>query len=115
MLKAQAQLARTAAAAVVVKARTSTRERGRSYQKPPLESRPSLSPPPRFDEVTPAQSDATVIKAIELGVRNFDTAPHYGLGLSEERLGAAFGRFSVEGARGYSGLPDGIRVWTKVR
>ena len=46
-------------------------------------------------------------------MRNFDTAPHYGLGLSEERLGAALGRFAVTGARGYSGLPP-IKIWTKV-
>jgi D-threo-aldose 1-dehydrogenase len=32
---------------------------------------------------------ATVNKAWELGIRYFDTAPHYGLGLSERRLGAA--------------------------
>ncbi len=32
---------------------------------------------------------ATVDKAWELGIRYFDTAPHYGLGLSERRLGAA--------------------------
>ena len=32
---------------------------------------------------------ATVDRAWELGIRYFDTAPHYGLGLSERRLGAA--------------------------
>lgn len=32
---------------------------------------------------------ATVDAAWDLGVRYFDTAPHYGLGLSERRLGAA--------------------------
>ena len=32
---------------------------------------------------------ATVAAAWDLGVRYFDTAPHYGLGLSERRLGAA--------------------------
>ena len=40
-----------------------------------------------------AQSDeaaaATVDSAWEQGIRMFDTAPHYGLGLSERRLGAA--------------------------
>lgn len=35
------------------------------------------------------QACATVDRAWELGVRLFDTAPHYGLGLSERRLGAA--------------------------
>ena len=36
--------------------------------------------------------DATAREALEtawdLGIRHFDTAPHYGLGLSERRLGA---------------------------
>ncbi|CAM5514326.1 aldo/keto reductase [Streptomyces fumanus] len=32
---------------------------------------------------------ATVDAAWEVGIRHFDTAPHYGLGLSERRLGAA--------------------------
>ncbi|MBT2504029.1 aldo/keto reductase [Curtobacterium sp. ISL-83] len=32
---------------------------------------------------------ATVDAAWDVGVRGFDTAPHYGLGLSERRLGAA--------------------------
>ena len=66
-----------------------------------------------FDPIKDEQAEATVVKAIELGVRNFDTAPHYGLGLSEERLGAALGRFAVTGAKGYTGLPP-IKIWTKV-
>jgi D-threo-aldose 1-dehydrogenase len=36
-----------------------------------------------------AQARATVDAAWEAGVRYYDTAPHYGLGLSERRLGAA--------------------------
>ena len=36
-----------------------------------------------------ADARATVDAAWELGVRYFDTAPHYGLGLSERRVGAA--------------------------
>lgn len=39
-----------------------------------------------MDDVTAA---AVVDTAWDLGVRYFDTAPHYGLGLSERRLGAA--------------------------
>jgi D-threo-aldose 1-dehydrogenase len=35
--------------------------------------------------------------AVELGVRYFDTAPHYGFGLSEKRLGAALGEFDPGG------------------
>jgi D-threo-aldose 1-dehydrogenase len=42
-----------------------------------------------YREVTDADAQATVAAAWELGVRYFDTAPHYGLGLSERRLGAA--------------------------
>ncbi|WP_433293531.1 aldo/keto reductase [Actinoplanes sp. CA-030573] len=46
----------------------------------------------------------TVAAAWECGVRYFDTAPHYGLGLSERRLGAAL-----------RGLPrDAYEVSTKV-
>ncbi|MDP4503093.1 aldo/keto reductase [Nonomuraea turcica] len=42
-----------------------------------------------FQEVTDEQARATVDAAWDSGVRLFDTAPHYGLGLSERRLGAA--------------------------
>src|SRR5262249_6698778 len=31
----------------------------------------------------------TVLEAADLGLEYFDTAPHYGFGLSEQRLGAA--------------------------
>lgn len=37
----------------------------------------------------PETAQAAVDAAWEEGVRYFDTAPHYGIGLSEERLGAA--------------------------
>lgn len=39
--------------------------------------------------VTDDDATATVDRAWERGIRYFDTAPHYGLGLSERRLGAA--------------------------
>ncbi|MFJ8114245.1 aldo/keto reductase [Streptomyces sp. NPDC096132] len=40
--------------------------------------------------VTPAEDAAAAVDAAwEAGIRYFDTAPHYGLGLSERRLGAA--------------------------
>jgi len=42
-----------------------------------------------FQEVTDEQAKATIDAAWAGGVRLFDTAPHYGLGLSERRLGAA--------------------------
>lgn len=42
-----------------------------------------------FAEVTEEQAHETVAAAWQQGIRYFDTAPHYGLGLSERRLGAA--------------------------
>jgi D-threo-aldose 1-dehydrogenase len=42
-----------------------------------------------FSEVDEAVARATVDRAWELGIRRFDTAPLYGSGLSERRLGAA--------------------------
>jgi D-threo-aldose 1-dehydrogenase len=42
-----------------------------------------------YRAVSDEDARATVDTAWELGVRYFDTAPHYGLGLSERRLGAA--------------------------
>lgn len=40
-----------------------------------------------------ADADAAVIAAWERGIRYFDTAPHYGLGLSERRLAHALSPF----------------------
>jgi D-threo-aldose 1-dehydrogenase len=42
-----------------------------------------------YSPVDDRQARATVDAAWEAGVRSFDTAPHYGLGLSERRLGDA--------------------------
>ncbi|CAL9610284.1 D-threo-aldose 1-dehydrogenase [Streptomyces sp. enrichment culture] len=42
-----------------------------------------------YTEVTDEQAYAAVTAAWRQGIRAFDTAPHYGLGLSERRLGAA--------------------------
>jgi len=42
-----------------------------------------------FTEVTDDEARAAVDAAWDGGIRTFDTAPHYGLGLSERRLGAA--------------------------
>jgi D-threo-aldose 1-dehydrogenase len=42
-----------------------------------------------YRAITDEQARATVDAAWEHGIRYFDTAPHYGLGLSERRLGAA--------------------------
>jgi len=42
-----------------------------------------------FTEVTDDDARAAVDAAWDGGIRTFDTAPHYGLGLSERRLGGA--------------------------
>lgn len=42
-----------------------------------------------FTAVDEADADATVAAALDAGVRFFDTAPHYGAGASEARLGRA--------------------------
>ncbi|WP_410791171.1 aldo/keto reductase [Kribbella sp. C-35] len=42
-----------------------------------------------FTETTAEASQHAVAAALEAGIRYFDTAPHYGLGLSEQRLGQA--------------------------
>ncbi|THV35268.1 aldo/keto reductase [Glycomyces buryatensis] len=42
-----------------------------------------------YRETTEEEARAAVAAAWDAGVRYFDTAPHYGLGLSERRLGAA--------------------------
>ncbi|MCZ9881209.1 aldo/keto reductase [Arthrobacter sp. B2a2-09] len=51
-----------------------------------------------FKETTDDESAHAVTAALDEGIRYFDTAPHYGLGLSEQRLGRALkdtGRDSV--------------------
>ncbi|GAA2800526.1 aldo/keto reductase [Kitasatospora paracochleata] len=42
-----------------------------------------------FHAISDEDAAATVEAAWSCGIRSFDTAPHYGLGLSERRLGAA--------------------------
>jgi D-threo-aldose 1-dehydrogenase len=42
-----------------------------------------------YAAISDAEARHTVEAALEAGVRYFDTAPHYGFGLSETRLGAA--------------------------
>ncbi|MFK4100390.1 aldo/keto reductase [Streptomyces sp. NPDC019531] len=42
-----------------------------------------------FTEITDEQAHEAVTSAWQRGIRYFDTAPHYGLGLSERRLGEA--------------------------
>lgn len=42
-----------------------------------------------FTPLDQADANAIVEAALEHGIRHFDTAPHYGLGLAEQRLGIA--------------------------
>ena len=46
-----------------------------------------------YTETSDADAAAAVTQSWESGIRYFDTAPHYGLGLSERRLGAALAQF----------------------
>jgi len=41
--------------------------------------------------VSDAEAEVTVRTALDAGITYFDTAPHYGFGLAERRLGAALG------------------------
>lgn len=45
-----------------------------------------------YTAVSDADAAGAIEAALAAGVRYFDTAPHYGLGLSERRLGAALAR-----------------------
>ncbi len=47
-----------------------------------------------YHAITDETAEATVRQAWEEGIRYFDTAPHYGLGLSERRLGEALSAYS---------------------
>ncbi|MCJ1697774.1 aldo/keto reductase [Rathayibacter caricis] len=49
-----------------------------------------------FQETTDEASSEAVSRAWDAGVRYFDTAPHYGLGLSERRLGRALAAYPRE-------------------
>ncbi|UAK23053.1 aldo/keto reductase [Sphingomonas nostoxanthinifaciens] len=55
-----------------------------------------------YRAMSDAEAEATVHAALDAGIRYFDTAPHYGFGLAEERLGSAL-----------AGRTD-VRVSTKV-
>src|SRR3954447_13605428 len=48
-----------------------------------------------YAAVTDAEAHATVHAALDAGIAYFDTAPHYGFGLAERRLGEALGEAPV--------------------
>lgn len=42
-----------------------------------------------FTQVSDAEAENAIATSLDAGIHHFDTAPHYGLGLSEHRLGSA--------------------------
>src|SRR6185503_12907905 len=46
-----------------------------------------------YVEISDAVADATMTAAWDAGIRVFDTAPFYGLGLSEERFGGGLSKY----------------------
>lgn len=83
-----------------------------------------------YTAVDAGTARATVARAYDAGVRYFDTAPHYGLGLSERHMGAALrdradvvlstkvGRLlrprrpdEPADPQGFAGIPDLVREW----
>lgn len=50
-----------------------------------------------YKEVPDGQAAETVAAAWDAGARYFDTAPHYGIGLAERRLGAALAGYPRDG------------------
>ena len=49
-----------------------------------------------FDVVDEETAEAALVAAWDSGVRYFDTAPHYGSGLSEHRFGTVLRRYPRE-------------------
>jgi D-threo-aldose 1-dehydrogenase len=49
-----------------------------------------------YKAVPDEQAEETVVAAWDAGIRYFDTAPHYGVGLAERRLGAVLSRYPRE-------------------
>lgn len=48
-----------------------------------------------YQPLTDSQANGAVASALKAGIRYFDTAPHYGFGLSETRLGAALAKAAI--------------------
>jgi D-threo-aldose 1-dehydrogenase len=82
-----------------------------------------------YKEVPDEQAAQTVAAAWDAGARYFDTAPHYGIGLAERRLGAALagypreeymvstkvGRLLVPNERGGTDIDNGFAVPATLR
>jgi D-threo-aldose 1-dehydrogenase len=61
-----------------------------------------------YSPVTEEASINTILRAVDAGVRMMDTAPHYGCGMSEERVSQALGKIEDPD------ITKDIQVWTKV-
>ena len=70
------------------------------------------------EELSDDEAEAVVERCVEVGFRHFDTAPHYGLGVAESRLGAGLRRGCAKLTRTRRAalkiLDEEVRVWTKV-
>lgn len=62
-----------------------------------------------YNSVDQDIATATVAAALDAGFLMFDTAPHYGCGLGEERLGHALKAYNTK-----KNLPRDIKLWTKI-
>lgn len=58
-----------------------------------------------YQSLDEAEAGAAVVAALDQGIRYFDSAPHYGFGLSESRLGRALASYPGS---------DGVVISTKV-
>ena len=50
-----------------------------------------------YQPISEDEIEDVIGAAVEAGIRDFDTAPHYGCGLSEERLGMALRKYILKG------------------
>src|SRR5699024_4505703 len=85
-----------------------------------------------YRETTAEEADGAVAAAWDAGSRYFDTAPHYGIGTSERRLGQRLARYTRQqnlishkvesllrpgpgtgddSAHGFAGPDDHVREW----
>ena len=66
-----------------------------------------------FEEITEQEVVLVLKEALDLGIRHIDTAPHYGLGLSEERIGSFLRKNRVL-PNSLTHKAKGVQVYTKV-
>lgn len=67
-----------------------------------------------FTPVTDTEAEEAVVAAWECGVRYFDTAPHYGLGLSEQQARHRVARHAPRGVHDlHQGRPSPGVHWLR--